>query len=588
LITRVKNINVTVELTAYELANLKIDNIKKDVASIYAKIHQMNTELKSLMELEEELAKFNEIILKLPRETPTRNLYYRGRRVSSILVSCRKDVVELITKPELVKSHTSYIINEESIAIIALVETSKLDEFINNARNINAWIPSGKIIEYIEKTSSLSELWEVVSRELEIVREKIHELETSINSVIKDNIVILGKYLLYIDNQLQKYTVIGKLKNLKHITVLTGWIPEEKISSLTRLLSGIDIPVYYELRDPEPGDEPPTLMKNAPVLKFYQVITRLYGVPRYYEWDPTPLLAYSFALFFALMNADFGYALAGILAAYLLLDKLVVDKESHVYKEFKGTLIVSNIIALVLGLLTGTVFGNLLDILGVNPPVLITSLTSPLEFIKLSLIIGLIHVNIAHVLATIKSIKEGNVGGLLIEVGLFISQIFGIPYLLKAFFNYNIPVIGSLPMNTLLYATLTGVVLIIIGSLKTMRFLGLLMWIFQITGVLGDVMSYVRLAGVGLATYYMAMIFNYTITSLISYLSTYHIVLGLIVGIPIAFIAHLLVFVLAELGAFIHSLRLCMLEFLTKFYEGNGYEYNPFRVVSKTVISTST
>jgi len=190
-------------------------------------------------------------------------------------------------------------------------------------------------------------------------------------------------------------------------------------------------------------------MKNAPVLKFYQVITRLYGVPRYYEWDPTPLLAYSFALFFALMNADFGYALAGILAAYLLLDKLVVDKESHVYKEFKGTLIVSNIIALVLGLLTGTVFGNLLDILGVNPPVLITSLTSPLEFIKLSLIIGLIHVNIAHVLATIKSIKEGNVGGLLIEVGLFISQIFGIPYLLKAFFNYNIPVIGSLPMNTL-------------------------------------------------------------------------------------------------------------------------------------------
>lgn len=588
LITRVKNINVTVELTAYELANLKIDNIKKDVASIYAKIHQMNTELKSLMELEEELAKFNEIILKLPRETPTRNLYYRGRRVSSILVSCRKDVVELITKPELVKSHTSYIINEESIAIIALVETSKLDEFINNARNINAWIPSGKIIEYIEKTSSLSELWEVVSRELEIVREKIHELETSINSVIKDNIVILGKYLLYIDNQLQKYTVIGKLKNLKHITVLTGWIPEEKISSLTRLLSGIDIPVYYELRDPEPGDEPPTLMKNAPVLKFYQVITRLYGVPRYYEWDPTPLLAYSFALFFALMNADFGYALAGILAVYLLLDKLVVDKESHVYKEFKGTLIVSNIIALVLGLLTGTVFGNLLDILGVNPPVLITSLTSPLEFIKLSLIIGLIHVNIAHVLATIKSIKEGNVGGLLIEVGLFISQIFGIPYLLKAFFNYNIPVIGSLPMNTLLYATLTGVVLIIIGSLKTMRFLGLLMWIFQITGVLGDVMSYVRLAGVGLATYYMAMIFNYTITSLISYLSTYHIVLGLIVGIPIAFIAHLLVFVLAELGAFIHSLRLCMLEFLTKFYEGNGYEYNPFRVVSKTVISTST
>ncbi len=588
LITRVKNINVTVELTAYELANLKIDNIKKDVASIYAKIHQMNTELKSLMELEEELAKFNEIILKLPRETPTRNLYYRGRRVSSILVSCRKDVVELITKPELVKSHTSYIINEESIAIVALVETSKLDEFINNARNINAWIPSGKIIEYIEKTSSLSELWEVVSRELEIVREKIHELETSINSVIKDNIVILGKYLLYIDNQLQKYTVIGKLKNLKHITVLTGWIPEEKISSLTRLLSGIDIPVYYELRDPEPGDEPPTLMKNAPVLKFYQVITRLYGVPRYYEWDPTPLLAYSFALFFALMNADFGYALAGILAVYLLLDKLVVDKESHVYKEFKGTLIVSNIIALVLGLLTGTVFGNLLDILGVNPPVLITSLTSPLEFIKLSLIIGLIHVNIAHVLATIKSIKEGNVGGLLIEVGLFISQIFGIPYLLKAFFNYNIPVIGSLPMNTLLYATLTGVVLIIIGSLKTMRFLGLLMWIFQITGVLGDVMSYVRLAGVGLATYYMAMIFNYTITSLISYLSTYHIVLGLIVGIPIAFIAHLLVFVLAELGAFIHSLRLCMLEFLTKFYEGNGYEYNPFRVVSKTVISTST
>jgi Archaeal/vacuolar-type H+-ATPase subunit I len=110
------------------------------------------------------------------------------------------------------------------------------------------------------------------------------------------------------------------------------------------------------------------------------------------------------------------------------------------------------------------------------------------------------------------------------------------------------------------------------------------MWLFQITGLLGDVLSYVRLAGVGLATYYMALIFNFIIEFASGALIQVSPVLSYAAVIPLAVLAHLMVTVLAQLGAFVHSLRLCILEFLTKFYEGNGYEYNPLRVINRTVL----
>lgn len=584
LFSRIKGVRAEVELTAFEAVGLTVDKVRADISVLEAQVNKIDSELSRLKSILEDLQALKRALFKLPGEVSPRDLHYQGKRVSSILAVCKRDVKESILKSTYVKAYSEFLLDEESVALLIYVNTQDFGELLNMLRAQGAWYPSKEVLKYIEQAKTIEELREIALGEIVTIQNTIRSLEEGLKSLIKDHLQLLGKYLLYVDNILQKYSALGNVRDLKHVSTIAGWIPESRVDELSSRLAESGIPLYVELGDPEPGDNPPTLMKNKPVIRFFQVITRLYGVPGYREWDPTPIIAYSFALFFGLMNSDAGYALLGILATTLLLDKLVENPGSVAYREFKGVLLVANTIALVFGFLSGAFFGDLMKIFGVKLPIILEPLISPLEFVKLSLIVGLMHVNVAHALATTKFIKEKRIGELLIEIGLFIGELFGIPFILKNFLRFKVPILGDLSEDFLLTASLFGVTLIVIGSILTMRSLGLLMWIFQITGLLGDVLSYVRLAGVGLATYYMALTFNFMVKSVADYLSQVSYVVGVIVAIPLLSAAHLLVLILAQLGAFVHSLRLCMLEFLTKFYEGSGYEYNPFRVINRAVI----
>jgi V/A-type H+-transporting ATPase subunit I len=113
--------------------------------------------------------------------------------------------------------------------------------------------------------------------------------------------------------------------------------------------------------------------------------------------------------------------------------------------------------------------------------------------------------------------------------------------------------------------------------------LGGILWIFDMTGVLGDVMSYSRLAGVGLATFYLASSFNILSNVMSDLLSgmipgVVGAVLGTILAIGVLIFGHVINVLLGTITGFIHSLRLCFVEFLFKFYEGGGREYTPFKL----------
>lgn len=575
--------NIRAELYGVEAVELTVDKVKSDVNELATKTSALETQLNELRRRLEDVEVLKNVALRLPPNFDVSAIMYEGRQISSILFVCKKESVERLLSQPYVVAHETYDVSEDQKAILAILERGRLKEYLVLLKSYGAWYPSSKLIE-AENVRTLADLLNWAQSEASKLRGMLKEFEDKLVELIRAYASTLGKYVLFLDNQLAKYEAVSGIMKYKHLEALVGWVPADYSSKVVASLRESGLPIYVELQDPTPNDSPPTLMKNKPILKFYQVVTRLYGIPGYREWDPTPLIAYSFAFFFALMNSDVAYASLGILVTLLVLDKLVENPNSIQYREFKGVLLVSNFMALVVGALSGSVFGDLLQHFGITLPVVFSSFTQPLEFIKLSLIVGLVHVNIAHVLATIKSLRERNVGNLLNELGLFVGQIFGVPYILLNFMKYEVPILGSLPSHVLLLGSLAGLAMIVAGMVISMHALGMLMWIFQVTGLLGDVLSYVRLAGVGLATLYMALSFNYMVDMVIGIFAGNYL-LGFLASLPVIFITQILVFVLAQLGAFVHSLRLCILEFLTKFYEGIGREYSPLKVVRSEVIT---
>ncbi|RLG74013.1 MAG: hypothetical protein DRO14_06105, partial [Thermoprotei archaeon] len=384
-----------------------------------------------------------------------------------------------------------------------------------------------------------------------------------------------------------------------YLIAIEGWIPVSQLSFFTdRLYATVK---YVYVSEVNTDKKPPTKMKNPRPFKPFELVTKIYGIPNYREWDPTPIITYSLMLFFGLMFADVIYGAIMFIIVNYVLERigLVENPYSEGYVTFKKLLTALSISSMVFGFLSNSYAGY--SIIFENGRITfgmasgsniqaILPILNPTFFLKMALIIGLAHINIAHVLALIKFIRNKERGELISKIGFFIAEVFGIPYVLHVFLNYQLPGILNQYSDYLLYPTLVGLAMLIAGKFVTHKALGALFWLFDLTGLLGDVMSYTRLAGLGLATSLLAQNFNNLALGIAAELSGMVPIkiVGLIVGGIMALIvmifANLLNIAFGIIGAFIHSLRLCFVEFLPKFYEGDGREFKPFMLKVEKVV----
>ena len=436
-------------------------------------------------------------------------------------------------------------------------------------------------------------LSEFIAQNDEAIRKrkgKSEKLQQEIQKSIEGDLdqIVLFREILVSENE--RLSVLQQACEARYVTLVEGFVPESNADTITSGLKEILDYAFIETRKPSPADEPPTKLRNTRWIRPFEVIVNLFSLPKYGDWDPTPSVAYFFAFFFGLMLCDVVYSVGLMILARFLLDKLVDDPTTEGTRMFRNVLYISGAVSLVFGILSGTYLGDFLNIyFGVNLKTIAlvewvrAQISDPISFIVLSLIIGLIHLNIAHILGMIKAIHENNRGMILSKIGLFLVQIFGIPYIFKMMLGIELFAFSTATYSAFAYPLIFGLVLIIVGAFMQMGALGAVFWIFDLTGILGDIMSYSRLAGVGLATYYLASSFNLlsnwvssTISSLIP--GVIGLTIAFIVGVIMLVIFHVFNLLLSSLAAFIHSLRLCFVEFLLKFYEGGGREYAPFHL----------
>jgi V/A-type H+-transporting ATPase subunit I len=376
--------------------------------------------------------------------------------------------------------------------------------------------------------------------------------------------------------------VLGKALSSKYMAVVAGWTLKSRVSELEKIVSASSGYVVYEA-DPNP----PVDFNNLKPFKPFELLTEVMGLPSPSEWDPTPLLTYFYLIFFSLMFPDVGYSIGLIIGARLVLPYFVDNKET--LRKLINIATYAGIVGCITGLLANSFFGSLLgSYIGLIVPKLLPSIPAGLSdpiamksavigYIALALILGYYVVLFAHILGALKNAIARNKFGFLFELLTMLIMVFG-PASIQASIGLSTDVWGLLRFMSgkdVIYST---ILLIVIYSILRSVFdkpFGAILWLFDVIGILADVLSFVRIAGIALGSAMLAEIFNGLILNVYSSLSSLSFIVGVLAGALITVILHIVNLGFSSLSPFIHSLRLVMYELSSKFYEGSGRRISP-------------
>lgn len=382
------------------------------------------------------------------------------------------------------------------------------------------------------------------------------------------------KWIEIIENEIEKNSEYQKLGRSRETFVLTGWIPKKEVEELELSLKDFtDEKIIFKIENtntnPENEDEKvPTLLENSSIVKPFELITKMFGVPKPNRIDPTPIIAITFSLFFGFMLTDFVYGLFLLgLSAFVVMNK---EERDGTYNLF-AIIIGSGIFTMILGAVFGSYFGNfpetvgeMMGMTGSIVPRLVDPLTGSMLVLGVSLVIGITHLLLGNVIGLVLSIRENEVLKGILDNASWILLILGI-----GAFAINIQ-----PLDYGLIGV--GLILVVVGGLKEQGAIGGLLSIIDIFGFLGDWFSYARLLALGLGTTGIAMVIN-LIVQLSWPIKLSIIPVGAIFAIIVFFGGHLFNLLINSLGAFVHSLRLHYVEFFGQFYEPEGVEFTPFK-----------
>lgn len=361
------------------------------------------------------------------------------------------------------------------------------------------------------------------------------------------------------------------------VKMLEGWAPLDQVPQLEAFLEENKI-LHLSAR-PEQEDKVPILLKNNKFAKKFELIGDLYSLPKYGELDLTPFFAPFYTLFFGFCLGDAGYGILITLLAFIARPRLS--------KELKG---VASLVAylglstIFFGIIGGTFFGI---------PLYETSLP---VYKDLALMFKERNTDINSILFALSLV----LGGVQIVFGMFVKVVnesiqFGwkvsigtMGWILLILGGASIALLNKfagIPMETLkpfLYALLgiSGVLILLLNNLKrnVLMNVGLGLWdsYNMVTGLLGDLLSYIRLFALGISSSILGFVFNSLALSMKD--SIQIPVVNIVVMIVILLIGHGINIFMSGLGSFVHPMRLTFVEFYKNSgFSGGGKRYSPFK-----------
>lgn len=355
--------------------------------------------------------------------------------------------------------------------------------------------------------------------------------------------------------RLSQLTAIRHLGATPHTFVLSGWVPAPELEKVRRQVAVVGAgEVIVGLAPISDSEQPPILMANRAAARPFEALVSLLSVPRYGSLDPTALMMVFMPLFFGMMLGDILYGLVLLAGAVIVRRLLAVRAPSAA--ELSKIFVLGAGWTIVWGVVYGEFLGDLghrwfgLTPIWINreealEPLLLFSVVVGAAHIVLGLLLGLWSASRRHDRKDLST----SLGSLLALVGLFLIVGVGVGQLPNGFMT---PAVATVVVGTVLMMALEGPMGLITGPLEVM-------------GLIGNVLSYLRIAAIGIASVYLARVANELGA------------LGPIwIGVIVAALFHALNLALGVFSPTVQALRLHYVEFFGKFYEGGGTAFVPF------------
>ncbi len=370
----------------------------------------------------------------------------------------------------------------------------------------------------------------------------------------------------------QRSEVFSSFGETEKTVMFEGWVPEKKLKkALLTIDTSTEGHSIVDVTDPDvEKDNIPIQLDNPRFAKPYEMFVHMYSPPNYREIDPTVMMAIIFPFFFGFCLTESGYGIADALIGYIIFRGL--GRNSKTMANLGLIMVACGVWAVIMGLVTNSFIGDFIPrfIWGNSALALPTTIPSinsfvhPENILIIALIVGVLHLNMGLIFGTYNNLVRGDVREALgAQIVWFVLEagviLLAVGYLLG--------------FGILLYS---GVGILILSIIMLVYFNGFF-GIMDLSGFLGNVLSYARLLALCLSTGGIAM----TVNILSGICAEMIPVIGIIIA-PIVFIGGQIANgAFQTLGAFINSLRLHYVEFFAQFYIGGSQKFKAFRAKRK-------
>ena len=432
-----------------------------------------------------------------------------------------------------------------------------------------------------------------LEQEQEAGEKRLFELQSELEScgvsldVLENaaDALLIERDNLAAETQVEKDTSVFRLE---------GWVRSDEADKVEQAIRSVTEDYYTEYRDPAEDETPPTVLKNDKFNTPFESLITLYSLPDARGIDATPYMTPFYIFLFGIMLSDTGYGLVLSLGAWLFLK---LKKPTGGLKGLAMVLFWGGLSTMVWGVLVGTFFGLDFDVIFGTAdkfPLLLDPTGNPVGMLLFCLLLGVVHICCGHLIKMKMCFEDkdwqsavfDNLSWVLVLLGLVLAAL----PMASTFFDppFELGWYNALHLNTV------GLVMILAGSAMVLLFKGRdkknpisrlasgLGGLYGATSYLSDILSYARLLALGIATGYLAMVFN-TLCSMLMGGSGVMKFVGFIIAVVLLIALHIFSIAINTLGTFVHCARLQYVEFFGKFYEEGGRAFKPLQYKTKHV-----